>query len=93
MSTSSLADLLHQLELAAAAAGRALQDLDEAAGDEVLKAWAPVPITKKWVEHQRRWLLDAAEAWPDHEADDQPDLHRLLIEWCRRRPRRRRRRT
>lgn len=93
MTTANLAALLHQLELAAAAAGRALRDLDEAAGDEVLKAWAPVPISSRWVQHQRRWLLESAEMWPDHEPDDQPDLHRLLIEWCRRSPRRRRRRT
>lgn len=85
MSVSHLAALLHQLELVAAVAGRALLELDEAEGDEVIKAWAPPQPGNGWIRHQRRWLLTAAEMWPDHEADDQPDLHQLLVEWCCRR--------
>lgn len=86
-------DALNQLELAAAAAGAALMELDTDRQRQMLEGWAPVNGSKRFVEHWHRWLLETAAMWPDHEPEDQPDLHRLLIEWCRRGPRKRRRRT
>jgi hypothetical protein len=86
-------EALNQLELAAAAAGAALMELDADHQRQMLEGWAPVAGSKRFIEHWHRWLLESAEMWPDHEADDQPDLHRVLIRWATGTPPARRHKT
>jgi hypothetical protein len=75
-------EALNQLELAAAAAGAALSKLEAGHQRQMLEGWVPVAGSKRFAEQWHRWLLESAEMWPDHEPDDQPDLHRLLIRWA-----------
>lgn len=66
-STNNLPELLHQLELAAAAVGRELQSADEETVQQALAAFAPVKPktygTERWNRFWLEWLLDCADAW------------------------------
>jgi hypothetical protein len=84
VSTTELAIALHQLELAAAAAGHLLQDLPKDTADEVLDAWRKTKSKRAWLDLHRQWLLEAAAVWPDPEPDERDAAHLALIAWCRR---------
>ena len=67
MTSTNLPELLHQLELAAAAVGRELQSADEATIEQALLAFAPLkPKTygkDRWNRFWLEWLLQSADAW------------------------------
>lgn len=97
-----LNEALLELERQAAVVASYLDHDDEALLQQVADAWAPMPVIKGASQSQRRrwalnwveWLFEAASRWEARPAEPSADdLHRLLIEWCRRGPRRRMRRT
>lgn len=98
-----LAEHLNRLEHQAATVASLIDFDDEDLLQEIAEAFAPLPdgkpstpvVRQRWRRQWCDWLKDCGDRWesrpPEHPAGE--DVADLLLAWCRRSTRKRRRRT